>query len=63
MKARQKEIHDQEGNLVKIEVTLENGEHLFDVLWDERDEQTEENRLTFREWARLMVRRNGHELI
>jgi hypothetical protein len=62
MKARQKEIHDNEGNLTKIEVILENGEHLFDVLWDDRDEQTEENRVAFREWAKRMVKRNGHEL-
>jgi hypothetical protein len=62
MKARQKEIHDNDGNLTKIEVTLENGEHLFDVLWDDRDEQTEENRVAFREWAKRMVKRNGHEL-
>lgn len=62
MRARQKEIFDDQGNLVKIEITLENGEHLFDVLWDERDEQTEENRIHFREWTKKMVKRNGHEL-
>lgn len=62
MRARQKEIFDDQGNLVKIEITLENGEHLFDVLWDERDEQTEENRIQFREWTKRMVKRNGHEL-
>lgn len=62
MRARQKEIYDQDGNLLRIEVTLENGEHLFDVLWDPKEEQNEKNRLDFREWARLMVKRNGHEL-
>ena len=49
MRARQKEIFDDQGNLVKIEITLENGQHLFDMLWDEQDEQTEENRIQFRE--------------
>ena len=49
MRARQKEIYDQDGNLLRIEVTLENGEHLFDVLWDPREEQNEKNRLDFRE--------------
>ena len=62
MEARQHEIHDQEGNLVKIVVTLENGEHLFDVLWDPNEEQNEKNREDFRAWARLMVKRNGHNL-
>ena len=62
MDARQKEIHDKDGNLVKIEVTLENGEHLFDVLWDPSEEQNEKNRIDFRAWAALMVKRNGHNL-
>ena len=62
MRARQKEIYDQDGNLLRIEVTLENGEHLFDVLWDPKEEQNEKNRLDFREWTKLMVKRKGHEL-
>ena len=62
MNARQKEIHDKDGNLVKIEVTLENGEHLFDVLWDPNEEQNEKNRIDFRAWVALMVKRKGHNL-
>ena len=62
MKARQAEVYDDQGNLQKIEVTLEDGEHLFDTVWDEKDEQTEENRIAFREWTKRMVSQKGHEL-
>lgn len=62
MRARQLEIFDKDGNLTKIEVTLENGEHLFDVMWDPRDEQTHANRVEFRKWAYRMVGQKGHEI-
>ena len=62
MKARQAEVFDQDGNLERIEVTLENGKHLFDAQWDENDEQTEENRIAFREWTKRMVSQQGHDL-
>jgi hypothetical protein len=61
MKARQVEIFDKEGNLTKIEVTLENDEHLFDALWDNRDEQTHENRVEFRQWVNRQIRAHDHE--
>jgi hypothetical protein len=62
MKARQVEVFDQDGNLERIEVTLENGKHLFDAKWDESDEQTEKNRIAFREWTKRMVSQQGHDL-
>lgn len=62
MIATQKEILDDQGGISKIEVTLENGEHLFDVLWDPTEEQNEKNQTDFREWAKLMIKRNGHEI-
>jgi hypothetical protein len=62
MKARQVEVFDQDGNLEKIEITLENGTHLFDAQWDENDEQTEKNRIAFREWTKRMVSQQGHDL-
>jgi hypothetical protein len=61
MKARQVEIFDKEGNLTKIEVTLENDEHLFDALWDARDEQTHDNRVEFRQWVNRQIRAHDHE--
>jgi hypothetical protein len=62
MKARQVEVFDQDGNLERIEITLENGTHLFDAQWDENDEQTENNRIAFREWTKRMVSQQGHDL-
>jgi hypothetical protein len=62
MKARSVEIFDDQGNLDKIEVTLETGVHLFDAVWDPTDEQNEDNRIAFREWVKRVTLRNGHEL-
>jgi hypothetical protein len=62
MKARPLEVYDQDGNLQKIEVTLENGTHLFDAQWDPNDEQNEKNRIAFREWTRYVVDQQGHTL-
>jgi hypothetical protein len=62
MKARQEEIFDKDGNLSRIVITLENGEHLYDALWDLRDEQNEKNRVEFRRWVKRQVSQKGHEL-
>ena len=62
MKARQLEVFDQDGNLERIEITLEDGKHLFDAIWDETEEQNEKNRIAFREWTKRMVSQQGHDL-
>jgi hypothetical protein len=62
MKARQAEVYSEDGSLEKIEVTLETGTHLFDAIWDPRDEQTEENRTEFRKWVKRITSQHGHEL-
>ena len=62
MKARQVEVFDQDGNLEKVEVTLETGVHLFDAVWDPKDEQNEKNRTAFREWVKRIALQHGHEL-
>lgn len=61
MKTVQTEIFDKDGNLTKIEIYLSNGEHLFDALWDPRDEQTHDNRVAFREWVNRQIRNHDHE--
>lgn len=61
MKVRQKEVFEN-GDLVRIEFTKMDGEHLFDSLWDPRDEQTEANRVEFRKWSYRMVEQKGHEI-
>ena len=62
MKARQLEVYNENGDLEKIEVTLETGEHLFDAVWDPTDEQNDKNRIAFREWVKRMVSQHDHEL-
>ena len=62
MKARQAEVYNENGDLEKIEVTLETGEHLFDAVWDPTNEQNDKNRIEFRQWVKRMVDRKGHEL-
>ena len=41
----------KDGNLTHIEVLTPSGEFVMQILWDEHDEQTSENRVAFREWA------------
>lgn len=56
------DIYNKDGHLVRIEVVDSNGDHVFDALWDENDEQTSENRIAFRGWTRQMAKRKGYEL-
>ena len=62
MKARQAEVYNENGDLEKIEITLESGDHLFDAVWNPEDEQNDKNRIDFRQWVRRMVDQHGHEL-
>jgi hypothetical protein len=62
MPVSQIDIYNKEGDLVKIEVFKESGEHLLDFLWDERDEQTSENRVEFRKWVNRHLKQVGHEV-
>jgi hypothetical protein len=63
-KVIQKEVHDEAGNIVRIEaVYKDTGEHVLDILWDPNDEQTAENRDEFRKWANRILRSKGLEPI
>ena len=57
----QVEVHDKEGNLVRIE-TYKDNEHYLDFLWDSRDEQTHDNRVEFRKWVVRHLKQSGHEV-
>lgn len=57
------DIHDKEGNMLKIEFQDGTGAHIIDALWDERDEQTSENRIIFRKWAYNMVSQMGWSVL
>ena len=52
------DVYDSDGNMTKIAVQDGNGEHLYDFVWDQSDEQTSENRVKFREWAYNFLEKN-----
>jgi hypothetical protein len=56
------DVYDKEGNLTKIEFSDGEGEHIVDVVWDETDAQTSENRESFRKWAYTMLEQKGYVL-
>lgn len=56
------DIYNKEGQLVKIEFTTPSGEHIVDAIWDDRDEQTSENRVKFREWAYRLIKQKDYEV-
>ena len=63
-KVIQKEVHDEAGNIVRIEaVDTLSGQVVLDILWDPNDEQTAENRDEFRQWAGRILRSKGLESI
>jgi hypothetical protein len=61
-KAIPTDVYDKEGNMTRIEFHDGSGEHILDVVWDETDEQTSENRSEFRKWAYTMIGRKGYSL-
>jgi len=56
------DVYDKDGNMTKIEFTDGEGDHIVDATWDERDEQTSENRVAFRKWAYDLLRSKGYEV-
>ena len=54
------DIYDKDGNMVRIEVTDNEGNHLFDALWDSNDEQTSDNRIAHRQFTKTMIKRKGY---
>jgi hypothetical protein len=52
------DVYDNAGNMIKIEANDPSGNHIVDFLWDNREEQTSENRQRFREWAYEFLREN-----
>jgi hypothetical protein len=52
---------DAKGNLTGIEVFDSMGEFVFEILWDEREAQTQKNRAEFRQWANQVVKNYGYK--
>ena len=52
---------DKDGNLTGIEfMNQTTHEFVFQALWDDREAQTQENRLAFRKWANNMAKNMGY---
>lgn len=62
MKAIPVDVYDKDGNMLKIEFNDGSGGHILDALWDEREEQTSENRIKFREWSYKIIEQKGYEV-
>jgi hypothetical protein len=57
------DVYDKDGNLTRIDVQDAKGEFVMQILWDEHDEQTSENRISFREWAyKHLEQSQGYEV-
>lgn len=56
------DVYDKDGNMVRIEFNDGEGTHIIDAQWDPSDEQTSENRVSFREWAYKWIEQKGYEV-
>lgn len=63
MRAIPVDVYDREGNMLRIEFSDMNGNHIIDAVWDESDAQTSENREAFRKWAYNFVRNKDYEVL
>jgi hypothetical protein len=61
MKVVLTDIYDKDGNLVKIDVHDMDGQFVIQIVWDENDEQTSENRKAFREWANRQLKQRDYD--
>lgn len=55
------EVHDEAGNLTKIEVSNQDGSHVYDFLWTQDEPNTPENRIEFRNWVSRFLANKGIE--
>ena len=57
------DVYDKDGNLSHIDVQDAKGDFVMQILWDPHDEQTSENRISFREWAyKHLEQSQGYEV-
>lgn len=62
MKVVLTDIYDKDGNLLKIDVHDLEGQFIIQIIWDENDQQSSENRKAFREWANRQLKQRGYEI-
>ena len=56
------DLYDKDGNMIAIEFNRPSGEFVIEAGWDQRDEQTSDNRIAFRKWAYHMLTQMGYEV-
>lgn len=56
------DVLDKGGNMTGIEFYDPMGSFIVFAEWDDRDEQTKENREAFRRWAYNMIKRLDYEV-
>lgn len=56
------DVFDKDGNMTGIEFYDHLGSFIVFAEWDDRDEQTKENREAFRRWAYNMIKRLDYEV-
>ena len=57
------DIYNKDGDMLGIEFNTRSGVFVIFAEWDERDEQTSENREAFRSWAYRMIEQLGHTVL
>lgn len=57
------DVYDREGNMLRVEFSDGQGNHILDAVWDESDAQTSENREQFRKWSYNFLRNQGWEIL
>lgn len=57
------DVYNRDGEMIKIEFSDMNGEHIIDAVWDPTDEQTSANREAFRKWAYDFLRNKDYEVL
>ena len=63
MRAIPVDVYDKDGNLTHIDVQDASGEFVLQMVWDENDEQTSENRELFWKWAYdFLEKSKGYEV-
>ena len=56
------DVYDEDGNMLRIEYYDTAGSHICDIVWDDQDEQTSENRQFLREWGAKMMEQKGYQV-
>lgn len=56
------DVYNKDGELVKIEFNDRSGNHILDAQWDQREEQTSDNRIAFREWAYRLIEQKDYKV-